>query len=348
MSSPSGRSRSRFAERQRGDVRHTGADDGRAARDELGFRRADAASRTACAPSSSGCAASRSRARRRSASDARRRRAPVWRGSPAPRLARAAERPPQRAPPGSSSTRTRSSGSGTCAARSRSPARLGELGRGASSLILSGSPIAPFFALPAGRRHREAAEPHPRRATAARRAGRSASISSDLRALRSSIARAAAESFAPDVVVVDKVPLGLDGELAPAAARRSRADPRRRLVLGLRDIDDSPERVRRKWSPTLREAIESHFDAVLVYGPESSPDALALPRLGRPRRPGPPRRLPRPAHAAREGPDDLAGRLRAGHRGRRASTASSSSPASPARCASDPLPCPGRDRPRAR
>jgi predicted glycosyltransferase len=45
-------------------------------------------------------------------------------------------------------------------------------------------------------------------------------------------------------------------------------------VLGLRDIDDSPERVRREWGPEMRSAIERYYDAVLVYGPSSTPDAI--------------------------------------------------------------------------
>ena len=47
------------------------------------------------------------------------------------------------------------------------------------------------------------------------------------------------------------------------------------MVLGLRDIEDNPARVRRAWgAPGLRAAIERCYDAVLVYGPGSTPDAI--------------------------------------------------------------------------
>ena len=57
------------------------------------------------------------------------------------------------------------------------------------------------------------------------------------------------------MVVVDKTPLGLGRELQPVlealAARRCRA------VLGLRDIEDEPVRVRSRWEREgVRRAIE--------------------------------------------------------------------------------------------
>ena len=45
-------------------------------------------------------------------------------------------------------------------------------------------------------------------------------------------------------------------------------------MLGLRDIDDAPDQVRRAWGPDMRAAIERYYDAILVYGPASSPDAI--------------------------------------------------------------------------
>lgn len=93
--------------------------------------------------------------------------------------------------------------------------------------------------------------------------------------MRTAIATAAADAFGPSVAVVDKTPLGLHNELAgilPALARRGC-----RNVLGLRDIDDSPERVRAAWSsPTIRNAIERLYDAILVYGDGDGGDALSV------------------------------------------------------------------------
>jgi predicted glycosyltransferase len=90
----------------------------------------------------------------------------------------------------------------------------------------------------------------------------------DTRAVRSQLALAAAQSFRPEVAVVDKVPLGLGGELAPALDWLHEAGAK--LVLGLRDIADAPARVRREWGPRVRAQLEHLYDAVLVYGPDGN------------------------------------------------------------------------------
>jgi predicted glycosyltransferase len=47
-------------------------------------------------------------------------------------------------------------------------------------------------------------------------------------------------------------------------------------VLGLRDIEDSPDEVRRRWlGGRVREAVERYYDAVLVYGPAGGADVIA-------------------------------------------------------------------------
>ena len=96
----------------------------------------------------------------------------------------------------------------------------------------------------------------------------------DIHRVRSGIAVGAVDAFEPDVVVVDKTPLGLNGELMPVLDRLREMGSR--VVLGLRDIDDSQEAVMRAWSGRLTiDAIRHYYDAVLVYGPESGIDALA-------------------------------------------------------------------------
>jgi len=138
----------------------------------------------------------------------------------------------------------------------------------ASALIVTGAPI-------------ELAHPLPPRVdtvklpllsrdeAGAQRAGRLKIGLRDVRALRTQLAVAAAQSFVPGVVVVDKVPLGLGDELAPALEWLHGAGTK--LVLGLRDIEDVPARVRREWGrPAVRAAFERLYDAVLVYGPEGT------------------------------------------------------------------------------
>jgi predicted glycosyltransferase len=141
-----------------------------------------------------------------------------------------------------------------------------------SSLILSGSPAEPTFRLPP-RVDTVKLPLRSRDLDGNLSSGRLELSSDELRSLRSSIALAATTSFQPDVVVVDKLPLGQAGELEPTLeALKAGSDCR--LVLGLRDIEDSPENVRRKWGSKMRAALARYYDAILVYGPGSSPDAI--------------------------------------------------------------------------
>ncbi len=96
----------------------------------------------------------------------------------------------------------------------------------------------------------------------------------EIRRLRSEISVAAVRAFQPTVAVVDKTPLGSGGEFVQSLeALRDAGNCR--TVLGLRDIDDSPENVRQEWSgKQLRQAIRRYYDDVFVYGPHWSPDAL--------------------------------------------------------------------------
>jgi len=83
--------------------------------------------------------------------------------------------------------------------------------------------------------------------------------------LRAEILAAAVRSFRPDVLVVDRHPLGIGGELAPALdIHRARGG---RALLGLRDILDEPARVRAEWDRTrMNDAIAEFYQQVLVYG----------------------------------------------------------------------------------
>jgi predicted glycosyltransferase len=87
----------------------------------------------------------------------------------------------------------------------------------------------------------------------------------DVRALRSAQLEAAIRSFRPDVVLVDKHPVGVRGELRPAleALRESGG----RVVLGLRDILDDAASVAEEWSASgVIEEMEHYVDRVLIYG----------------------------------------------------------------------------------
>lgn len=88
----------------------------------------------------------------------------------------------------------------------------------------------------------------------------------DLTELRGRVLDATITGFRPDVVVVDKVALGMAGELATVLDRLAR-DGTTRTVLGLRDVLDDPAVVRRQWADrrTLS-AIRDLYDSVWVYG----------------------------------------------------------------------------------
>ena len=86
--------------------------------------------------------------------------------------------------------------------------------------------------------------------------------------------------FDPDIVLVDKAPAGAQQELLPALKKLQRDYPRTKLVLGMRDIEDSPERTQRQWqkdgSYDLMEAI---YDMILLYGQRSFFDPVAAYQL---------------------------------------------------------------------
>lgn len=93
----------------------------------------------------------------------------------------------------------------------------------------------------------------------------------DLLDLRGRLVATAVRAFAPDLLIVDKLARGLDGELDEALrvthqirGHRGRAI---RVVLGLRDVLDAPEAARRDWRVTgANRAVRAHYDALWVYG----------------------------------------------------------------------------------
>jgi predicted glycosyltransferase len=88
----------------------------------------------------------------------------------------------------------------------------------------------------------------------------------DLIDLRSKAIRATIESFAPDVLIVDKAPRGASCELDPTL-QFLRAGGRTHCVLGLRDVLDDPATVKREWKRERSdEVIRKFYEMVWVYG----------------------------------------------------------------------------------
>lgn len=84
--------------------------------------------------------------------------------------------------------------------------------------------------------------------------------------MRAGMVLAAVKGFQPDLMIVDNVPRGAQEELDPTLswlARKTNA----RVVLGLRDVIDTCDKVRRQWLKKRNfEAISSFFSDVWIYG----------------------------------------------------------------------------------
>jgi predicted glycosyltransferase len=94
--------------------------------------------------------------------------------------------------------------------------------------------------------------------------------------MRANLIRAAIADFAPDLILVDKKPFGVEDELSGALVDLQSGRRRPKLVLLLRDILDGPEATLRVWRKNgYFEAIEAYYDQVLVVG---SPDIFDLRR----------------------------------------------------------------------
>jgi predicted glycosyltransferase len=89
--------------------------------------------------------------------------------------------------------------------------------------------------------------------------------SADVKAVRTALLDGAVAAFRPTVMVVDKHPLGIGGELRPAL-ETLRADGGL-AALGLRDILDDPATVIEDWAAhDLAADIVERYDRVLIYG----------------------------------------------------------------------------------
>ncbi len=85
-------------------------------------------------------------------------------------------------------------------------------------------------------------------------------------ALRSQMVLTTVKSFRPDLLIIDNVVRGINGEL-DQALRYLRDNGGTRCVLGMRDIRDEPAAVRREWERAhCYEALRNYYHEVWVYG----------------------------------------------------------------------------------
>jgi predicted glycosyltransferase len=96
-----------------------------------------------------------------------------------------------------------------------------------------------------------------------------------VKSTRSAIIERTALGFAPDLMIVDKRPAGVDGELTDTlTALRARNLPTR-LVLGIRDILDAPRQTRETLKNNRSfEFIRNYYDEVWIYGSQSIFDTV--------------------------------------------------------------------------
>ena len=149
-----------------------------------------------------------------------------------------------------------------------------ERNRDTSALILTGSTVSDAFRLPRG----VDIVKLPSAIKVANQVYESSRMLIDfesLKDLRSGLILSAAEAFEPDVFIVDKAPLGMKREVRPTLKYFRDSRPSTLTVLGLRDVLDDPQYIRRHWKEgRIAEAIEEFYDLTLVYGPREVYDPL--------------------------------------------------------------------------
>jgi predicted glycosyltransferase len=94
--------------------------------------------------------------------------------------------------------------------------------------------------------------------------------------IRQNIIKATAKSFQPRLFIVDKEPLGLKKEVLHTLNWLRRSLPGTRTVLGLRDIMDDAETIRRSWEKKdIYRVLEDLYTEVWVYGQRNFYDPIA-------------------------------------------------------------------------
>ena len=91
--------------------------------------------------------------------------------------------------------------------------------------------------------------------------------------MRKAIIHQTAETFQPDIFIVDKEPMGLRGEVEPTLQYLKERGTT--LVLGLREVMDAPHLLDAEWKRNdVLHKIGHYYDRVWVYGPPEFYDPL--------------------------------------------------------------------------
>lgn len=142
-----------------------------------------------------------------------------------------------------------------------------------TQLIVTGSPLVDRFQLPPDADYIKL--PSVVKVAAERYESRDLAVPfANVRDLRRELLLDAARHFEPDVLVVDNVPAGLKGELVPTLDYLKQTACR--MVLGLRDVVDEGDWVRRAWARDGSYALlDDLYDRILVYGRRDVYDAVS-------------------------------------------------------------------------
>jgi predicted glycosyltransferase len=85
--------------------------------------------------------------------------------------------------------------------------------------------------------------------------------------IRKNIIKATAKTFRPNLLIVDKEPLGLKKEILPTLKWLRRHLPSTRTVLGLRDIMDEASVIQRDWREKgVYKVMDELYNEIWVYG----------------------------------------------------------------------------------
>ncbi|RME41525.1 MAG: hypothetical protein D6788_01045 [Planctomycetota bacterium] len=89
----------------------------------------------------------------------------------------------------------------------------------------------------------------------------------DVLACRRRVLLETARSYDPKILLVDKAPAGVCGELVETLEWLRKHRPQTRIVFGMRDIEDDPETTIRQWTRLgVPQLLDEWFDEVWVYG----------------------------------------------------------------------------------
>ncbi len=93
--------------------------------------------------------------------------------------------------------------------------------------------------------------------------------------IRKNIITATAKTFQPHLFIVDKEPLGLKKEILPTLQWFRRCRPDTRSILGLRDVMDDADTVKKDWkAKKVYEHLEKLYSEIWIYGNQEFYDPI--------------------------------------------------------------------------